>query len=90
MCVTACLCAHLKATQHCTSTVAVARSLQLGPALCNPLDCSPPASSVRGGLQARTLEWVAMPSSGDLPNPGTEPASLNISCIGVDRQALYH
>ena len=26
-------------------------------------------------LQARTLEWVAMPSSRDLPNPGTEPRS---------------
>ena len=26
-------------------------------------------------LQARILEWVAMPSSGDLPNPGIEPRS---------------
>ena len=31
--------------------------------LCNPMDCSPPGSSVRGMLQARILEWVAMPSS---------------------------
>ena len=31
--------------------------------LCNPLDHSPPVSSVRGILQARILEWVAMPSS---------------------------
>ena len=31
--------------------------------LCDPMDCSPPGSSVRGILQARTLEWVAMPSS---------------------------
>jgi len=28
-----------------------------------------------GILQARILEWVAMPSSVDLPNPGTEPKS---------------
>ena len=33
------------------------------PTLCDPMDCSPPASSVHGILQARTLEWVAMPSS---------------------------
>ena len=26
-------------------------------------------------LQARTLEWVAIPSPGDLPNPGIEPRS---------------
>ena len=33
------------------------------PILCNSMDCSPPGSSVRGILQARVLEWVAMPSS---------------------------
>ena len=33
--------------------------VQLCPTLCNPMDCSPPGSSVRGILQARTLEWVA-------------------------------
>ena len=32
-------------------------------ALCGPTDCSPPGSSVHGILQARILEWVAMPSS---------------------------
>ena len=31
--------------------------------LCNPLDCSPPGSSVHGILQARILEWVAIPFS---------------------------
>ena len=31
--------------------------------LCDPMGCSPPGSSVHGILQARTLEWVAMPSS---------------------------
>ena len=30
---------------------------------CDPVDCSPPGSSVHGIFQARTLEWVAMPSS---------------------------
>ena len=33
------------------------------PTLCDPVDCSPPGSSVHGILQARTLEWVARPSS---------------------------
>ena len=33
------------------------------PTLCNPRDCSPPSFSVHGILQARMLEWVAIPSS---------------------------
>ena len=40
------------------------------------MDYSLPGSSVHGILQARILEWFAMPSSGDLPNPGTEPTFL--------------
>ena len=43
--------------------------------LCDPMDCSPPGSSVHEILQARILEWVAMPSSRDLPDPGIEPRS---------------
>ena len=45
------------------------------PTLCNPMDFSPSGSSVHGILQERILEWVAKPSSRDLPNPETEPAS---------------
>ena len=37
-----------------------AKSLQLCPTLCDPMDYSPPGSSVHGILQARILEWVAM------------------------------
>ena len=33
------------------------------PSLCDPVDSSPPGSTVHGILQARMLEWVAMPSS---------------------------
>ena len=40
-----------------------AKSLQSCPTLCDPMDHSPPGSSVHGALQARILEWVAMPSS---------------------------
>ena len=43
--------------------------------LCNCMDWSPPGSSVHGIFQARILEWVAISSSGDVPNPGMEPAS---------------
>ena len=39
---------------------AAAKSLQLCPTLCNPIDGSPPGSSAPGILQARTLEWVAI------------------------------
>ena len=39
-----------------------AKSLQLCPSLCDPMDCSSPGSSVYGILQARILEWVVMPS----------------------------
>ena len=54
----------------------------------NPMDCSPPGSSVHGILQARILEWLPLPTPGDLPNPGIEPASLASPCI--DRQIPYH
>ena len=37
-----------------------AKSLQLCPTLCNPIDGSPPGSNVPGILQARTLEWLAI------------------------------
>ena len=36
---------------------------QLCPTLCDPMDCSPPSSSVHGILQARILGWVAIPFS---------------------------
>ena len=41
-------------------SVAVAKSLQSCPTLCDPIDGSPPGSPVPGILQARTLEWVAI------------------------------
>ena len=42
------------------STAATAKSLQLCPTQCDPIDGSPPGSPVPGILQARTLEWVAI------------------------------
>ena len=52
--------------------------------LCNLMDFSLPGSSVHGILQARILEWVAIPSPEDLPNPGIEPRSQ------LYRKILYH
>ena len=51
-----CACVHLKSLQSC-------------PTLCNPMGYSPSGSSVRRILQARILEWVAMPSSKESPKP---------------------
>ena len=45
------------------NTLVAAKSLQSCPTLCDPIDGSPPGSSVHGILQARTLEWVAISSS---------------------------
>jgi len=42
---------------------AAAKSLQSCPTLCDPIDGSPTGSPVPGILQARTLEWVAIPFS---------------------------
>ena len=39
-----------------------AKLLQTCLILCHPMNCSPPGSTVHGTLQARILEWVAMPS----------------------------
>ena len=45
------------------------------PPLCDPMDYSPPGSSVHGILQARVLKWVAISFSRDLPDPGIKPRS---------------
>ena len=58
-----------------------ANLIQLCPVLCDPKDCDLPGSSVHGILQARILEWVAVPSSRDLPNLVIEPASLTSSAL---------
>ena len=41
-------------------TATAAKSLQLCPSLCDPIDGGSPGSPVPGILQARTLEWVAI------------------------------
>ena len=63
VCVCVCVCAH---TQWC-------------PTLCDPMDCSLPGSSVYGILQARILEWVAIPFSRGSSHPRDR---TSVSCIG--------
>ena len=47
--------------------------------LCNPMDCSPPESSVHGISQARRLEWVAISFSRGSPDPRIEPGSPGLA-----------
>ena len=70
-----------------------AKSLQSCPTLCNPMDCSPPGSCIHGILQARILEWVAIPFSRGSPWPREQTC---VSCIEgglftiwATRQAFY-
>ena len=51
----------MKSLVHaCVRAAAAAKSLQSCPTLCDPIDGSPPGSTVPGILQVRTLEWVAI------------------------------
>ena len=52
--------------------------------LCDPIDYSPPGSSLHGTLQTRVLEWVAIPFSGGVfPTQGSNPGLMHC------RQILY-
>ena len=59
---------------------------QLCPTLCDPLDCSPPGSSVQGILQERILEWIAIPFSREssCPRDWTQ-----VSCIASRFFAIW-
>ena len=65
-----------------------AKLLQSCPALCDPMGCSLPGSSIHGILQARILEWVAMLSSRGSSGPKDQTSVSYVS--GIGRQVLYH
>ena len=65
-----------------------AKSLQLCLTLCDPMDCTPPGSSVHGIFQARILEWVTRPFSSRSSQLRDRTCISYVSCIG--RQVLYH
>ena len=56
--------------------------------LCDPMDCSPPGSSVHGISQARILEWVTISFTKRSSWPRDQTHISCVSCIG--RQILYH
>ena len=61
---------------------------QLCPNLCNPMDCSPPGSSIHGIFLARILEWVAVSYSRGSSQPRDQ---THVSCISIiGRLILYH
>ena len=57
--------------------ILVCSVIQSCPALCDPIDCSPPGSSIHRILQARMLDKCAISSPGDLPDPRIKPMSLS-------------
>ena len=66
-----------------------AKLLQSCPTLCDPMDYSPPGSSVYGFLQARILEWVAPPLlQGNFPDPGQTHISLSVLQWQADSLSL--
>ena len=74
--VSACLCSlHVLVAQSC-------------PTLCDPMDCSPPGSSIHGILQARILECIAIPFSRGSSWLRDWTHVSSASCIS--RQILYH
>ena len=58
------------------------------PTLRNCMDCGPPGSSIHGILQARILEWVAMPSTRGSSRPEEQTCVSYVPCTG--RQVLCY
>ena len=73
---------------HFSGAVCALRSRFSRVWLCDPTDCSPPGSSVHGILQARMLEWVAVPSSRGSSQPSDRTCIFYVSCFG--RWVLFH
>ena len=67
-----------------------AQSLYSCLTLCHPLDCSLSGSSIYGTPQARILQWVAITSSKELPNPGIKPAFPMAPALQVDYLPLSY
>ena len=63
----------------CAYVCTHAKSLQLCSTLCDPMDCSPPDSSVHRISQARIWSGLSFPSPGDHPDPGIKLEFLTLS-----------
>ena len=77
--------------QQCCVTRVLCLVAQSCPTLCHPMNCSPPGSSVHGLLQARILEWVAMPSSrgSSQPRDRTQVSCIADGFLTVPRICIY-
>ena len=78
------------------AAAAAAKSLQSCPTLCNPMDCSPPGSSIHGLFQARVLEWSAIVAKTvkkkfacNAGNPGSILGSRRFPAEGNGNSLLY-
>ena len=71
----------------CSYVCVRAKLLQFCQTLCDPMDCSPPGSSVHGILQARIWGWASMPSSRESVWSRDRTHISHLSCTG--RQVLY-
>ena len=79
------LCKHVISFFSPLCAFSVAQVMQL--TLCNPMDSSPPASSVHEILQAKILEWVAISSSRRFSQPRDR---TQVSCVShMGRRILY-
>ena len=71
------------------AAAAAAKSLQLCPTLCDPIDDSPPGSPIPGTLQARTLEWVAISFSNSFHSSRNQTVFMwTQEIIGVNIQEV--
>ena len=58
--------------------------------LCDPIDCSPPGTSVMGLYQQEYWSVLPSPPPRDLPSPGIEPASPASPALQADSSPLSH
>ena len=70
------------------AAAAAAKSLQSCPTLCDPIDGSPPGSSIHGIFQARVLEWGAGPRETKM-NKALPSGSSQVS-VGSKYQPIHH
>ena len=66
------------------------KSLQSCPTLWNPMDCTPPGSSVQGFSRQEYGRGLPCPPPGDLPHPGTERTSPVVPALPADSLPLIH
>ena len=89
------LCAFVQSLSLCVCVcvcVCVCLVTQSCPTLCDPMDCSPPGSSVHGILQARILEWVPIPFSRSLflGSPSILPGEGTVRSLSQHLSVLWH